>query len=356
MFMVKLQKVQIIYLVVGEVAPVLAILFLGGISMENTIRLIPFKVEEKLDNVKEIPEGVNMVQAPEIWKEGIKGKDVVIAVIDTGCDRNHPDLKDRIIGGRNFTTDDNGDVDNYSDYNGHGTHVAGTIAATENGQGVVGVAPEAKLLILKVLANDPNNPGSATGKYEWIVNAINYAVDQKVDIISMSLGGPSDVPELHQAVKRAVENNILVVCAAGNEGDGNERTEELSYPAAYNEVISVGAVSLDGQISRFTNSNKEIDVVAPGEKILSTIPGGKFAVFSGTSMATPHVSGALALIKQLSEKEFGRKLTEPELYAQLIKRTMPLGFPKALEGNGLVYLTAPNLLSEHDKRTQVSSI
>lgn len=343
-------------MVFGGVVPVLAISFLGGISMENTVRLIPFKIEEKLDNVKEIPEGVNMVQAPEIWKEGIKGKDVVIAVIDTGCDKNHPDLKDRIIGGRNFTTDDNGDVDNYSDYNGHGTHVAGTIAATENGQGVVGVAPEAKLLILKVLVNDPNNPELATGKYEWIVNAINYAVDQKVDIISMSLGGPSDVPELHQAVKRAVENNILVVCAAGNEGDGNERTEELSYPAAYNEVISVGAVSLDGQISRFTNSNKEIDVVAPGEKILSTIPGGKFAVFSGTSMATPHVSGALALIKQLSEKEFGRKLTEPELYAQLIKRTMPLGFPKALEGNGLVYLTAPNLLGKHDKKPQVSSI
>lgn len=313
--------------------------------LEHKVSLMPYSSVETIDQVKEIPEGIQMVQAPALWREGIKGKGVTIAVLDTGCDIHHPDLKGQIIGGRNFTTDDNGDPRKITDYNGHGTHVAGTIAARENNQGVVGIAPEAKLLILKVLASDPNQRGSATGRYEWIVNAINYAVKQKVDIISMSLGGPSNHPQLYQAIKNAVNQDILVVCAAGNEGDGNDSTDEFSYPGAYNEVISVGAISFNRQSSHFTNSNKEVDVVAPGEKILSTIPNGKYAYLSGTSMATPHISGALALIKQQSEKEFQRKLTEPELYAQLIKRTIPLGYSKSLEGNGLIYLSVPDLLT-----------
>ncbi|WLR51639.1 S8 family peptidase [Bacillus tianshenii] len=306
--------------------------------MENLIHLIPYKIEEQLDTVKEIPNGVELIQAPQLWEE-TRGKGITIAVLDTGCDVNHPDLKDRILDVRNFTSDDNGDSENVTDYNGHGTHVAGTIAASENDAGVVGVAPEAKLLILKVLG------AKGSGRYEWITEAIKYATEQKVDIISMSLGGPDNQAELYKAIKQAIENNIQVVCAAGNEGDADPKTPELSYPGAYNEVISVGAVSLQHESSEFTNSNRQIDVVAPGEKILSTVPGGKYAKLSGTSMATPHVSGALALVKELSEKEFERKLTESELYAQLIRRTVPLGYAKTLEGNGFVYLTAPQLLS-----------
>lgn len=307
--------------------------------MEKEVRLVPYFVEKELDVTKETPEGIVMIQAPELWEKGITGKDVVIAVIDTGCDTEHPDLKSRIIGGRNFTDDDGGNPETITDYNGHGTHVAGTIAATSNESGVVGVAPDAKLLILKALAGE-----EGSGSYEWITNAIQYAIDQKVHIISMSLGGPTDVAELHDVVKKAVDENILVVCAAGNEGDANDSTDEFSYPACYNEVISVGAINFNRESSYFTNSNNEVDLVAPGEKILSTIPGGKYAEFSGTSMSAPHVSGALALIKELEDREFDRTLTEPEYYAQLIKRTIPIGHPKSLEGNGLVYLTVPDHL------------
>lgn len=318
--------------------------------MEKSIKLIPYKVDNHLVEAQQIPEGVDMIQAPALWSKGFKGKDVLIAVIDTGCDAQHPDLEDRVIGGRNFTDDDNGDPDVFTDYSGHGTHVAGTIAAVNAESGVIGVAPEAKLLILKALAGE-----EGSGAYEWIINAIEYAISEKADIISMSLGGPSDVPELHEVIQKAVQNQILVVCSAGNEGDGNSKTSEFSYPGCYNEVISVGAISLQRKSSYFTNSNNEIDAVAPGEKIISTIPGGKYAVFSGTSMSAPHVSGALAIVKKLAESEFERKLSEPEIYAQLMKRTIPLGFPKSLEGNGLIYLTAPDLLADFLKKENIAS-
>lgn len=318
--------------------------------MEKSIKLIPYKVDNHLVEAQQIPEGVDMIQAPALWSKGFKGKDVLIAVIDTGCDAQHPDLEGRVIGGRNFTDDDNGDPEVFTDYSGHGTHVAGTIAAVNAESGVIGVAPEAKLLILKALAGE-----EGSGAYEWIINAIEYAISEKADIISMSLGGPSDVPELHEVIQKAVQNQILVVCSAGNEGDGNSKTSEFSYPGCYNEVISVGAISLQRKSSYFTNSNNEIDAVAPGEKIISTIPGGKYAVFSGTSMSAPHVSGALALVKKLAESEFERKLSEPEIYAQLMKRTIPLGFPKSLEGNGLIYLTAPDLLADFLKKENIAS-
>jgi major intracellular serine protease len=317
--------------------------------MERHVRLIPYQVIAEVEEVTEVPKGVDMIQAPKVW-EKTKGKGVTIAILDTGCDMTHPDLKERVIGGRNFTRDDKGIKEVYRDYNGHGTHVAGTMAATINQKGVVGVAPEANLLIVKVL--DRNG----SGQYEWIINGINYAIEQKVDIISMSLGGPEDVPELHEAIQKAVENNILVVCAAGNEGDGQDSTDEFGYPGSYNEVISVGAINLERQISDFTNSNNEVDLVAPGENILSTYLKGKYAKLSGTSMATPHVSGALALLKALTFESFERELTETELYAQLIKRTVPLGNSPKIEGNGMVYLTTADYLAGVFDRKQVIEV
>lgn len=307
--------------------------------MERRMRVIPYQVIEQVEQVNEIPKGVELIQAPKIW-DRTTGKGITIAILDTGCDATHPDLKDRIAGGINFTNDDGGQRDIYKDYNGHGTHVAGTIASIHNGTGVVGVAPDSNLLIIKVL--DRNG----SGQYEWIINGINYAIEQKADIISMSLGGPEDVPELHEAIKNAVSNNILVICAAGNAGDGDDRTDEFDYPGSYNEVISVGAIDLERRSSDFSNSNNELDLVAPGDKILSTYLNGTYATLSGTSMATPHVSGAMALVKVLAQTSFERELTEKELYAQLIKRTVPLGYSPKLEGNGLVYLTVADHLNE----------
>ncbi|MBP0724106.1 S8 family peptidase [Bacillus sp. RG28] len=286
-----------------------------------------------------MPPGVKLINAPTAWQKSDKGKDIVVAVLDTGCKTDHVDLKDRIIGVRNFTTDDNSDPNNVSDYAGHGTHVAGTIAATENNQGVLGVAPQAKLLIVKVLAGK-----KGSGAYEWIINGINYAANwkgpngEKVRVISMSLGGPQDVPELHEAVKNAISKGVLVVCAAGNSGDNRPDTDEFDYPGAYQEVVEVGAVDLNKNISRFSDSNLNVDLVAPGEGILSTYNNGGYATLSGTSMATPHVSGGSALIIKQSEKEFERTLSEDEIYAQLIKRTDSLGNSKRFEGNGILNL------------------
>lgn len=300
----------------------------------NEMSLVPFEIKEVIDQFSEIPEGVKLMKAPEVWSESKQGSGVVIAVLDTGCQKDHPDLQDRIIGGRNFTADFNGDANNFDDNNGHGTHVAGTIAASENNQGVLGMAPQAKLLILKVLE------GNGSGSIQGIVNAIQYAIDwkgtngEKVRIISMSLGGPQGSQEFHDAIIRAINCGILVVCAAGNTGK-----QEVQFPGAYNEVVGVGAVDLNKKFAYFSTMNNEVDVVAPGVDIISTYPGNKYAKLSGTSMATPHVTGAAALIINQCEKDFERTLTEVEIYAQLCKRTSTLGYKKMKEGNGFLDLT-----------------
>ncbi|KIL49398.1 S8 family peptidase [Jeotgalibacillus soli] len=312
------------------------------------MRLIPYQVEEIQNKATQnIPRGVEMIQAPEVWEESKKGTGHVVAVIDTGCQVDHPDLQDRIIDGKNFTSDFDNDEKNYDDNNGHGTHVAGTIAASGmQSNGIAGVAPEAGLLILKVLG------GEGSGDYQWITDAIHYAIDwegpngEKVCAISMSLGGPEDVPALHEAVKRAVDEGIPVVCAAGNEGDDRADTEELAYPGAYSEVIQVGAINFNRKIASFSNTNDEIDLVAPGVDILSSYTEGRYARLSGTSMATPHISGAIALIKNIAESQFERELTEAEIYAQLVRRTVPLGYPKSAEGNGLLALGMLNLYEQ----------
>ncbi len=303
------------------------------------IKLMPFEIKKEFENLSyTIPYGVEMINAKKFWNMGYAGRGITIAVIDTGCDTKHPNLKNRIIDGKNFTTDDNSNREIYMDYQGHGTHVCGTIAASNIGNGVVGVAPEASLIVLKAL--DKNGEG----KIEWIIEAINYAIMKKVDIISMSLGASNDIKILHDTIKKAINQNIIVVCAAGNEGDNaNPSTHEYSYPAAYNEVVSVGAIDENKSAARFTNSNKEIDVVAPGVNILSTLPSGKYGTLSGTSMATPHVTGAIALILQWSKYEFKRNLSEMEIYGQLIKNTLLLNMERTLQGNGMVFLNPVSL-------------
>lgn len=303
---------------------------------KKDIHLIPFKIESIQSQADEIPYGVKALEAPQVWERGEKGKGIVIAIIDTGIDRNHPDLKDRIIGGRNFTNE--GPPEDFSDANGHGTHVAGTICASENGTGVVGIAPEADLLILKVLGTD------GSGSYDWIINAINYATNwrgasgEKVRIMNMSLGGSTDLPELHEAIKNAVNNDIVVVVASGNEGDSNEQSFEFGYPAMYNECIEVSAHDENYGLAYFANNNLLVDVIASGVSVLSTYPNSSYARLSGTSMATPHVTGAIALLINLGEKQFQRKLLECEIYAHMAKNTLPIGYLTSSEGHGVIKL------------------
>lgn len=307
--------------------------------MEHKMSLLPFEVKAVKESISnEIPYGVQLSNAPMIWDKGERGENIVVAVLDTGCDPNHPDLHDRIIGGKNFTSE--GTPENFNDYNGHGTHVAGTIAATQDNQGVVGVAPKADLLICKVL------DGGGSGSYQGITNGIRYAADwigpnnEKVRVMNMSLGGPIHDPELYEAILYAISKGILVVVASGNEGDANENTLEYGYPANYLECVTVAACDKEKKLAYFSNNSRAVDVISAGVDVLSTYPTnkGKYAVLSGTSMATPHVAGALALIIKRGEKHFDRELSEAEIYALLAQSCCSLGYKASSEGHGLVDL------------------
>lgn len=302
-------------------------------SDDINVKLLPFILNrQSRGKESQYLYGVDMIKAKSLWKESNQGEGVKIAVIDSGCDIYHESLKNNIVAARNFTDEDGKNPNIVIDRVGHGTHVIGTIAANGKNNTIMGVAPKAKIYVLKAIDR------TGLGKLSWVVNAMYYAIEQKVDIISMSLGMSQSSDKLERAVKEAVNKDILVVCAAGNEGTVNADNFEYSYPAAYQEVISVGAVDKKGVPASFSNANLVIDVVAPGVDILSTYPDNKFAILSGTSMATPHVSGSLALLKNWSKEEFKRDLNQEELYAQLIKHTKLLQYSRAVQGNGLVYL------------------
>ncbi|MEW6769971.1 MAG: S8 family peptidase [Bacillota bacterium] len=253
--------------------------------------------------------GVQMVMAPLAWKF-VKGDGVKVAVLDTGVDVNHPDLKENILCAANFTTSDRGD---FVDRHGHGTHVAGIIAGTDNGRGVVGVAPKCKLVIAKVLGDD------GRGELEWIAAGLLWALEQEADIISMSLGTSSQLPdEFHSLIKTVVDAGAVVVAAAGNESG------RVGYPAAYEEVIAVTAVDPGMDPAVFTNRGPEAFVSAPGVDILSTFPPARYAVLSGTSMAAPVVSGVLALYLALAYKR-GLELRPGEVKQCLAHAAVDLG-------------------------------
>ena len=198
-------------------------------------KLIPFKIESIQTVAPEIPYGIKQINAPKLWEKGETGEGIVVAVLDTGIDLNHPDLKGNIIDGRNFTGE--GRRDDYSDGNGHGTHVAGTIAGVMNGSGVIGVAPDAKLLICKVL----DSQGS--GSYQGIIKGIEYASKwrgvngEKVRVMNMSLGGAYDDPKLYKAILEAVSKGILIIVASGNEGDNDERYSGVRVLVSITSVL-----------------------------------------------------------------------------------------------------------------------
>ena len=232
-----------------------------------------------------LPWGVNKIDA-ELSNQ--TGAGVKVCVVDTGIDKTHPDLQANIAGGRNFVAKGlTLDSTKWVDDNGHGTHVAGTIAAVNNNIGVVGVAPQASLLAAKVL----NRQGS--GYFSDIMAGIDWCTQSGAKVISMSLGSSSDVQAFHDTVDAAYANGVLVVAAAGNDYGG-----PVSYPAAYDSVIAVSATDSNNNLASFSNVGPQVELAAPGVSVLSTWMGGGYNTISGTSMATPHVSGAAALAMQ----------------------------------------------------------
>lgn len=306
--------------------------------MSRDIILPPVKIIEVIKTLNFNPDNLDKIKAREVWEKTKQGSKIVVAVLDSGVQIDHPNLQENIIDGYNFTGDDNGNPRIFNDYNGHGTHVAGIISAKNTGEAIIGVAPKCKLLILKVI--DKYGGGS----YDQLSKAIRYAADwvgtngETVNVINMSLGGPNSNDELHKAVKYARSKGIVLVAAAGNEGDGVNETIEVSYPGFYKEVIQVGSVSENNIPSFFSNSNTNLDFVGPGENILSTHLNNKLVRLTGTSMATPFVSGAAALIIKMI-KRTNPHLIPVHVYNYLLTHSLPLeDFSINQVGNGFIQL------------------
>lgn len=204
------------------------------------------------------------------------GAGVEVAVLDTGIDTGHPDLV--VAGGVNIINPRKG----YKDDNGHGTHVAGIIAALNNDIGVVGVAPEASLYAVKAFGRN------GTAWSSDIIEGLDWCIQNEMQVINESFGSSIDNQSLHDAITKTANAGIIQVAAAGNDGSS------VSYPAAYTETIAVSAIGKDSFAS-FSNYGPEIDYTAPGVDILSTYKGGGYKTLSGTSMAASHVTGVVAL-------------------------------------------------------------
>ena len=308
--------------------------------MKKKLIIRPYEIITIFDALSTIPKNLDIIRAREIWEQTKQGEGITIAIIDTGAEKEHPNLKRNIIGGYNFTKDDNGDPTIFKDYRGHGTHVAGIIASCEceNGKGVIGVAPKSNLLILKAIDK------YGVGSYKNLINAISYAIDwegpngEKVNVINMSLGGPTPNEDLHRVIKKARQKGIVLVSAAGNHGDGNPDSIERSYPGYYKEVIQVGSVTQNFEPSAFSNTNVNLDYVAPGENVFSSHLNKKFVELTGTSMAAPYVSGGVALILKLIDRT--NPVMIPYLvYQYFLDHVRKLNYPINQVGNGLIQLT-----------------
>ncbi len=235
--------------------------------------------------------GLTRIGAETAWNVTQGSSDTVIAVIDAGIDASHTDLADRLwtnpdltaidVHGWNFIANNN----DLSDSTGHGTQVAGIIAANANNLGGVGLCPNCRLMILKVLRPD------GTANYSDIAAAIGYAATKRADVINLSLGGNSDSAALRSAVTAAAATSVMIA------GAGNGGTNTPFFPAAYNEhVLAVAATGQTDVKTADSNYGSWIDVAAPGEGIYTTYSGGGYGTSSGTSMGAPFVSGLAGLL------------------------------------------------------------
>ncbi len=231
----------------------------------------------------ELQWGVDRIDADK--NTGIKGAGVAVAILDTGIDTDHPDLAINYIGGYDFVNDD----DSPEDDNGHGTHVAGIVAADDNEAGVVGVAPDAEIVAVKVLDS------SGSGAISWIIDGIDWVIANKdsysIEVANMSFGGYGTSDALHTAIQNLYNAGVTIAVSAGNS------RMDASYfiPAAYAEVLCTTALAKNNKFASYSNFGSVVDLIAPGSDVKSTWLNGGFNTISGTSMAAPHVAGAAAL-------------------------------------------------------------
>ncbi|TMW70996.1 S8 family peptidase [Alteribacter natronophilus] len=270
-----------------------------------------------------VPWGIPHVQGTDAQDAGYTGAGLKVAILDTGIEATHEDLADNVKGGYSVFTDaDNSDP--YYDPNGHGTHVAGTVAAVDNDLGVIGVAPEADLYAVKVLSN------AGSGSIAGIAEGIEWSIDNDMDIINMSLGASQGSSILEQFSNLAYDEGLLVVAAAGNSGNRGGNNNTVGYPAAYDSVIAVAAVDQNNNRATFSSTGPAVEISAPGVNVLSTTPGDNYASYNGTSMASPHVAGVAAQVWQAKPG-----LSNTELRQLLNDTAVNLG-PAHQYGHGLV--------------------
>jgi subtilisin len=270
-----------------------------------------------------VPWGIDRVFGAETYSfltwNTTKGNGVRVAILDTGIDEGHNDLN--VTGG--VTTVDNTHWG--SDGSGHGTHVAGTVAALDNIIGVVGVAPNVSLYAVKVLSD------GGSGSVSSVVAGIDWAVGEGIPIINMSLGSGSSSTTLENACNVAFSKGHLLVSSAGNNGNPGGRGNNVGYPAAYESVIAVAASTINNTRASYSSTGPAVELIAPGSSILSTLPGNNYGTYSGTSMASPHVAGVAALVWAANSS-----LTNAEVRNILQETAQDLGLFSNHQGHGLV--------------------
>ena len=255
---------------------------------KDILSLFPFEREEVFsiqDAKQKAGWSVTAFDLPDAWTRS-RGEGVKIAVIDTGADLDHPDLKKNLLPGFNVLDPSSMPWDD----NQHGTHVAGIIVAENNDIGMVGVAPDAKVMPVKVLDRSGN------GTISSVAAGIRWAADNGADLICMSLGSPNHTQEVREAIQYAATKNVVCFVAAGNSG----LTKSVFYPANYPETIAIGSIDENLNRSSFSNTGDNLDFMCPGGKIFSTVPDNWYAVLSGTSMAAPFATGVAALVLSYS--------------------------------------------------------
>lgn len=296
-------------------------------------RLLPFIREDiyGLDplSAQIIGWEINQFKIQDEWKYS-QGENVKIGVIDTGCDLDHIDLKSNILSGINLIDPKK---DPYDD-NGHGTHVCGSIAAENNGLGMVGISPKSKIVPIKAL------DGSGSGSNKIIAKGIVFAADSGCDLITMSLGSPNHSKDIYDAILYAIKKNCVIFCAAGNSGENSP----IMYPARYDEVIAIGSIDRNLNRSPFTCKGEELDFLSPGQDILSCVPKNNYALMSGTSMANPFAVGCASLLlsyaKSINKEFMLRKNTDYiNFFKQSAKSLKQDSFKgkKEYEGYGILY-------------------
>ena len=270
--------------------------------------------------VENTPWGITRINLAGVDRTG---RGVKVGVLDTGVDSSHPDIGRNVKGGMDMISG----AASARDDNGHGTHVSGTIAALRNGVGVVGVAPDASVYSVKVL----DSRGS--GKLSNLVQGMEWCVGQQIKVVNLSLSASKENQTFRDVVLAARRAGITMVCAAGNSGPS---PNSVGYPARYIETIAVAAVDDRDSVPNFSSRGREIAVSAPGVDVLSTWPGRRYRKSSGTSMAAPHVTGAVALLLEADPA-----LTPSEVKSILQSTSVPVaGAGPDEQGAGVVDVAA----------------